>query len=82
MRNVSLKGADGKERCYVAAGGCAGEYTSLAVNLTRNVSLKGADDMELRDAAVANGMKTLRRAGINAALMGYTSLEEVLTATL
>ena len=48
----------------------------------REMILKGADDMELRDAAVANGMKTLRRAGINAALMGYTSLEEVLTATL
>ena len=48
----------------------------------REMILKGADDMELRDAAIKSGMKTLRQAGIRAALAGHTSLEEVLTATL
>ncbi len=48
----------------------------------REMILKGADNMELREAAIKDGMKTLRKAGINAAVAGYTSLEEVLTATL
>ena len=48
----------------------------------REMILKGADDMELREAAVNSGMRTLRQAGIRAALAGHTSLEEVLTATL
>ena len=48
----------------------------------REMILKGADNIELREAAIKNGMKTLRRAGINAALRGATSLEEVLTSTL
>ena len=48
----------------------------------REMILKGADDMELRDAAIKSGMRTLRQAGIRAALAGHTSLEEVLTATL
>ena len=48
----------------------------------REMILKGADDMELREAAINSGMRTLRQAGIRAALAGHTSLEEVLTATL
>ena len=48
----------------------------------REMILKGADNIELREAAVHHGMKTLRRAGINAALSGATSLEEVLVTTI
>ena len=48
----------------------------------REMILKGADNIELREAAIHQGMKTLRQAGINAAINGATSLEEVLTTTL
>ena len=48
----------------------------------REMILKGADNIELRDAAIHQGMKTLRQAGVNAAINGITSLEEVLTTTL
>lgn len=48
----------------------------------REMILKGADNIELREAAIQHGMKTLRQAGINAALNGFTSLEEVLTTTI
>ena len=48
----------------------------------REMILKGADNIELREAAIKQGMKTLRQAGINAAINGITSLEEVLTTTL
>ena len=75
--------AVGCRYCRNGYKGRRGIYELMVLNdELREMILKGADDMELRDAAVANGMKTLRRAGINAALMGYTSLEEVLTATL
>ncbi len=36
----------------------------------------------LNIGAIEKGMKTLRQSGINAALAGFTSLEEVLTSTL
>ena len=75
--------AVGCRYCRNGYKGRRGIYELMVLNdELREMILKGADDMELRDAAVANGMKTLRRAGINAALMGYTSLEDVLTATL
>ena len=75
--------ATGCRHCRNGYKGRRGIYELMVLNdELREMILKGADDMELRDAAVKSGMKTLRRAGINAALMGYTSLEEVLTATL
>ncbi len=48
----------------------------------REMILKGADNIELREAAIQQGMKTLRKAGVNAAINGITSLEEVLTTTI
>ena len=48
----------------------------------REMILKGADNIELREAAIKDGMKTLRQSGINAAIVGDTSLEEVLTTTI
>lgn len=75
--------ANGCPNCRKGYKGRRGIYELMVLNDNlREMILKGADDMELREAAVKNGMKTLRRAGINAALAGYTSLEEVLTATL
>ncbi|MBQ7543449.1 MAG: Flp pilus assembly complex ATPase component TadA [Synergistaceae bacterium] len=75
--------AVGCQHCRNGYRGRRGIYELMVLNDNlREMILKGADDMELREAAINNGMKTLRRAGINAALQGYTSLEEVLTATL
>ena len=75
--------ASGCQHCRNGYKGRRGIYELMVLNDSlREMILKGADDMELREAAIQNGMKTLRRAGINAALQGYTSLEEVLTATL
>ena len=75
--------AVGCPNCRNGYKGRRGIYEVMVLNDNlREMILKGADDMELREAAIKNGMKTLRKAGINAALMGYTSLEEVLTATL
>ena len=48
----------------------------------RRMVLEGASNLDLRNAAIEKGMKTLRQSGINAALAGFTSLEEVLTSTL
>ena len=75
--------AVGCPSCRNGYKGRRGIYEVMVLNDNlREMILKGADDMELREAAINNGMKTLRRAGINAALSGHTSLEEVLTATL
>lgn len=73
----------GCPNCRNGYKGRRGIYEVMVLNDNlREMILKGADDMELREAAIENGMKTLRRAGVNAALEGYTSLEEVITATL
>ncbi len=48
----------------------------------REMILKGADNIQLREAAIKDGMKTLRQSGINAAILGDTSLEEILTTTI
>lgn len=73
----------GCPNCRNGYKGRRGIYEVMVLNDNlREMILKGADDMELREAAIENGMKTLRRSGVNAALEGYTSLEEVITATL
>ena len=48
----------------------------------RKMILGGSDNLHIRDAAIKKGMKTLRRAGIDNALAGTTSLEEVFTSVL
>ena len=45
----------------------------------RNLILTKPDHFTLRQAAIKNGMKTLRQSGISAALKGLTSLEEILS---
>ncbi len=44
------------------------------------ISLK-ADAMKIRNAAVSGGMRTLRADGLEKALQGVTTLEEVLRVT-
>ena len=73
----------GCQNCRHGYRGRRGIYEIMVLNdHLREMIIKGADAMELRHAAVEDGMKTLRRAGINAALAGYTSLEEILSATI
>lgn len=75
--------AAGCRYCRNGYRGRRGIYEIMVVDDDlREMILKGADNIELREAAIRHGMKTLRQAGINAALEGYTSLEEVLSATL
>jgi len=73
----------GCQACRHGYRGRRGIYEIMALNdHLREMIIKGADAMELRNAAIGDGMKTLRQAGINAALAGYTSMEEILSATI
>ena len=73
----------GCQHCRNGYKGRRGIYEIMMINDDlREMILKGADNLELREGAIRNGMKTLRQSGINAALSGLTSLEEVLSSTL
>ena len=48
----------------------------------RKLVLDDAPSSKLREVAIANGMRTLREAGIRKVLEGLTSLEEVMKATI
>ncbi|HET7342545.1 MAG TPA: type IV-A pilus assembly ATPase PilB [Methylomirabilota bacterium] len=48
----------------------------------REAILKGGNTAEIRDVAEREGMKTLRRAGLQKVLEGTTTIEEVLRVTL
>lgn len=48
----------------------------------RRLILEGASNIVLRVEAIKRGMKTLRKSGINNALAGLTSVEEVFSTTL
>ena len=73
----------GCSNCRHGYRGRRGIYEIMVLNdHLREMIIKGADTMELRTAAVEDGMKTLRQAGLNAALAGFTSMEEVLSATI
>jgi type IV pilus assembly protein PilB len=49
---------------------------------TKELILKGETGRALYERAMLNGMKPLRDAGVACALEGYTSLEEVISATI
>ncbi len=48
----------------------------------RKLVLDDAPSSKLREVAIANGMRTLREAGIRKVIEGLTSLEEVMQATI
>ena len=48
----------------------------------KRMILEGANHLQIREAAIGKGMKTLRQSGINNALAGLTSMEEVFATTL
>ena len=73
----------GCQNCRHGYRGRRGIYEIMVVtDQLREMIIKGADAMELRNEAINEGMKTLRRSGINAAIQGFTSLEEILSATI
>jgi len=48
----------------------------------RKLILEGASNIVIRSEAIKKGMKTLRQSGINSAIAGFTSIEEVFATTL
>jgi type IV pilus assembly protein PilB len=72
----------GCNECRAGYKGRKGIYEIMMVDDDlKKMILNGASNMQIRDTAVEKGMKTLRQSGINNALAGLTSVEEVLTST-
>ena len=76
--------ADGCKECqHIGYKGRTGIYELMTLNdELRDLVLKQASTGEIAKAAVAAGMSTLRKAGINKVLAGITSIEEVLGETV
>jgi type II secretory ATPase GspE/PulE/Tfp pilus assembly ATPase PilB-like protein len=73
----------GCNECRAGYKGRKGIYEIMMVDdELRKMILEGASSARIREEAVKKGMKTLRQSGINNALAGLTSVEEVLTSTL
>ena len=74
----NLKIAKGCEACNEGYRGFVGLFELLLIDPgIRQLLSVGSDDSEIREAAVRNGMKTLRLAGYELALRGMTTLNEV-----
>ena len=80
---MSFFRAKGCPRCNA---GYSGRFAILeTLPMTEDVKriiIKGGSSQEIKKAALANGMMTLRRCGIRAAARGRTSLEAVISTTL
>ena len=75
--------ATGCNECRQGYKGRIGIYEIMPMDDDlRRMILEGENALRLRAVAVEKGMKTLRRSGINNALAGVTSLEEVFSTTL
>ncbi|MDR1376165.1 MAG: Flp pilus assembly complex ATPase component TadA [Synergistaceae bacterium] len=75
--------AVGCNSCRQGYKGRKGIYEIMMVDDDlRRMILEGVSNIDLRAEAIAKGMKTLRRSGINNALAGLTSIEEVFATTL
>ena len=73
----------GCNECRNGYKGRRGIYEIMMVDdELRRMILEGVSNIQLRAEAIKRGMKTLRQSGINNALAGHTSLEEVFTTTL
>jgi type IV pilus assembly protein PilB len=73
----------GCNECRAGYKGRKGIYEIMMVDDDlRKMILEGASNIQLRGEAIKKGMKTLRQSGINNALAGLSSVEEVLTTTL
>jgi type IV pilus assembly protein PilB len=75
--------AVGCNECRNGYKGRKGIYEIMMVDDDlRKMILEGASNIVLRNEAIKKGMKTLRQSGVNNALAGLTSLEEVFATTL
>jgi type IV pilus assembly protein PilB len=75
--------AVGCNECRAGYKGRKGIYEIMMVDDDlRKMVLDGASNIVLRNEAIKKGMKTLRQSGINNALAGLTSIEEVFATTL
>lgn len=74
------------EGCSRCNGGYRGRFAILETlsfdDELRRLVIKGAPVHDIKAAAVANGMISLRRAALLNAMRGFTSLEEVLRVTM
>ncbi len=72
--------------CPRCNGGYSGRFAVLeTLPMTEDIKrivVKGGSSQDIKQAALANNMLTLRRCGLRAAAKGRTSLEEVLRVTL
>ncbi len=75
--------AIGCNECRQGYKGRKGIYEIMMVDdALKKMIVEGADTLDLRAEAIRRGMKTLRQSGINSALAGFTSMEEVFATTL
>ncbi|MDR2527699.1 MAG: Flp pilus assembly complex ATPase component TadA [Synergistaceae bacterium] len=73
----------GCNECRQGYKGRKGIYEILMIDDgLRKMILEGASNISIRAEAIAKGMKTLRKSGINNAMAGLTSIEEVFATTL
>jgi type IV pilus assembly protein PilB len=73
----------GCNECRQGYKGRKGIYEIMLVDDDmRKMILEGASNITLRSEAIRRGMKTLRQSGINTAMAGLTSIEEVFASTL
>ena len=73
----------GCNECRQGYKGRTGIYEIMPVDDDlRQMILEGQNALRIRAAAIDKGMKTLRKSGVNNALAGLTSLEEVFSTTL
>ena len=73
----------GCNECRNGYKGRRGIYEIMVVDdELRRMILEGVSNIQLRAEAVKRGMKTLRQSGVNNALAGHTSIEEVFSTTL
>ncbi|MDR2137746.1 MAG: Flp pilus assembly complex ATPase component TadA [Synergistaceae bacterium] len=75
--------AKGCNECRQGYKGRKGIYEIMMLDDDlRKMILEGASNIAIRAEAIAKGMKTLRKSGINNAIAGLTSIEEVFATTL
>ncbi|MCL2009623.1 MAG: Flp pilus assembly complex ATPase component TadA [Synergistaceae bacterium] len=73
----------GCNNCRAGYKGRKGIYEIMLVDDDlRKMILEGASNIVLRSAAINKGMKTLRKSGLNNAIAGFTSIEEVFATSL
>ncbi len=91
--HLNVEGLDFDTKAIFEAGKCTkcnqngykgrgGIMEIMEINETvRELIMRNANDNEIRRAAIANGMITLQRAGLNKVFDGLTSVEEILRIT-